>query len=102
MHHFGSCFTLSVLITPDQPQLLLPRQLLHRQLPLQGIRAGAAFFPVDHREGTTAAGVFGPFSALVDGQAAVYVIGDAGVESAVAAAEDVKPVVHFDASFLTM
>ncbi len=74
---------------PDEGQLFLPGEGLDGVLPLQGGGFVLTAFPVDRLQGATASGIFGSLSCLMLGQAAVKIIGDAGVERAVLTPKDV-------------
>ena len=78
----------------DEGQLLGPGEGLDGQLPLQGGGLVPAVLPVDHPQRAPAPGVFGPLARLVGFEAPLHIVGGAGVEGAVAALQNLKPVGH--------
>ena len=81
----------------DQLQLLFPGEPLDGPFPPEGGGAVRRLLTVDQDHRPAAAGVFGPFSGVVGGQAAVQIVGAAGIEGAVGTAEELDEV-HQSAS----
>ena len=84
----------------DEPQFFCVGHPFDGDLTAQGRRLVRQFFPVYQRQRQVGTGVSGTLAAAVDGQTALHIPGDAGVQGAVAAAEDIDPVGrHAAASF---
>ena len=72
----------------NQLLFLFPRQLLDLPFAAYGLLFGGVGLVVDQCDGKAGAGIFGAFAAVVGSDAALDVCGPAGVEGAIAAADD--------------
>ena len=76
----------------DQPQLFCSGQLLDLQLPPEGGAFIRLRFPIPERHRQAAAGVFGAPAAVVDRKPCLRVPGNAGIEGAVGAFQQIHLV----------
>ena len=80
----------NLFFSGNQGFLLLPGQLFDFPFPLQGCGMIRTALPVSQLQRQSAPGVFGALAGTVDRKAFFHIGGDAGVEGAVPAAENIK------------
>ena len=88
------CFQLRHSTLSDQLQLFRPRQRLDCPLPPQGTTLVRHGLPINRLYRQTAAGVLGPFAAVMDGYTVLQIGGDSSIQASVSATQDVYDILQ--------